>query len=176
MNLPNLITIARILLTPVVIVFIASEQWTVAFFCFLAAGISDAVDGFIAKRFDMTTELGAFIDPLADKALLVSLYVSLALVGALPAWLAILVVSRDMLIVAAVLVAWILDNPIEIRPLVVSKANTAAQIGLAATVLAMKAFGFASPPLVLALAIVVAGLTVVSYVAYLAIWMRHMNE
>jgi cardiolipin synthase len=175
MNLPNLITIGRILLVPVVVLLIVSREWTWAFFVFVAAGISDAVDGFLAKRLDMRTDLGAIIDPLADKALLVSMYVALAVAGALPIWLAILVVSRDLLIVAAVLVAWVLDQPIEIRPLTVSKVNTAAQIGLAALVIAMQAFAFSFGGVLTGAIVLVAGLTVVSYVAYLAVWLRHMN-
>jgi cardiolipin synthase len=174
MNLPNFITIGRILLVPIIVLLISTREWSLAFYCFLAAGISDAVDGFLAKRLGMTTELGAIIDPLADKVLLVSMYISLAMVGALPAWLAILVVSRDLLIVAAILVAWVMDKPIAIKPLAVSKANTVAQIGLAAFVLAMQAFSFGRPDFLLALTLVVAALTIASYVAYLAIWMRHM--
>ena len=88
---------------PLVIVMIMQERWSAAFVLFVVAGISDAVDGFIARRFDMRSELGAYLDPIADKALLVSIYVTLAVVGVLPVWLAIVVVSRDVMIVAAIL-------------------------------------------------------------------------
>jgi CDP-alcohol phosphatidyltransferase len=110
-SLPNLITLVRLLLAPLAVSMIASQRFVEAFLIFLAAGISDAVDGFIAKRFDLRTELGAYLDPLADKALLVSIYVTLAIVGVVPTALAILVVSRDLMILAAVLVSWLLDNP-----------------------------------------------------------------
>ena len=96
MSIPNLITLGRILLVPVVVWAITAGEMRIAFVLFLAAGISDAVDGFLAKRFGMTTELGAYLDPLADKAMIVSIYVMLALVGAIPLWLVILVVSRDL--------------------------------------------------------------------------------
>ena len=79
----------------------------IAFLLFLAAGISDAVDGFLAKRFGMTTELGAYLDPLADKALIVSIYVTLGITGVIPRWLVILVVSRDIMIVGAVMLSWL---------------------------------------------------------------------
>ena len=79
MSIPNLITLGRILLVPVVIWAITSDEMRIAFVLFLAAGISDAVDGFLAKRFGMTSELGAYLDPLSDKALIVSIYVALGL-------------------------------------------------------------------------------------------------
>src|ERR1043165_2429801 len=105
-----------------------AREIRIAFVLFLAAGISDAVDGFLAKRFGMATELGAYLDPLADKAMLVSIYVALGITGALPAWLVILVVSRDIMIVGAVILSWVVDKPVPLRPLPVSKLNTVAQI------------------------------------------------
>src|SRR5690606_40943267 len=98
MTLPNLITIARLILVPVVIAMIVAGQWLAAFVLFAIAGVSDAVDGFLARRFGMKSELGAYLDPLADKALLVSIYAGLAVAGVLPAWLAILVIFRDIMI------------------------------------------------------------------------------
>ena len=115
-----------------------------AFLLFLAAGVSDAVDGFLAKRFDMTSELGAYLDPLADKVLIVSIYVALGITEALPRWLVILVVSRDIMIVAAVMLSWLMGKPVAVRPLTVSKLNTVAQILLATLVLAWLGLGFES--------------------------------
>jgi cardiolipin synthase (CMP-forming) len=126
MSIPNLITLARILLVPVLVWAIIAGEMQLAFLLFLAAGISDAVDGFLAKRFGMATELGAYLDPLADKVLIVSIYVALGINGVLPAWLVILVVSRDIMIVGAVLLSWLVDNPVAMKPLLVSKLNTAA--------------------------------------------------
>jgi cardiolipin synthase len=99
-------------LVPVVVWAIASGAMQLAFLLFLAAGISDAIDGFLAKRFGMTTELGAYLDPLADKTMLVSIYVTLAIVGDIPRWLVILVVSRDIMIVSAVILSWLVDKPV----------------------------------------------------------------
>ncbi len=81
MSIPNLITLGRILLVPVVVWAIMSNAMWIAFLLFVVAGISDGVDGYLAKRFDMTTELGAYLDPLADKALIVSIYLTLGITG-----------------------------------------------------------------------------------------------
>ena len=174
MTIPNLITIARLLMVPVIIVMLMQGEWGWAFALFLAAGVSDGVDGYLARRLDMRTEFGAYIDPLADKALLVSLYVTLPIIGVLPGWLAIVVVSRDLMIIAAIMVSWLMDRPVEIRPLAISKANTAVQIAFAALVLGKKAFGFDLNAFDTAAMWVVAALTVASVAAYLAKWLRHM--
>ena len=105
-NLPNLVTVARLLMAPLVVTMIISQRFLPAFLIYVLAGVSDAIDGFIAKNFDLRTELGAYLDPLADKALLISIYVSLAIYAGLPAWIAVTVVSRDVMILFAVLVSW----------------------------------------------------------------------
>src|SRR6201992_396300 len=134
-SLPNLITVARLILAPLAVLMIVSQRFMCAFAIFVVAGVSDAVDGFIAKRFDLRSELGAYLDPLADKALLVSVYVTMAIVRELAAAIAIIVVSRDLMILTAVLISWLLHNPVAIRPVWVSKFNTVAQIAFAALVL-----------------------------------------
>jgi cardiolipin synthase len=174
MTIPNLITIGRLIIVPLVIVMIMQGRWPAAFILFVVAGVSDAIDGFIARRFDMRSEFGAYIDPIADKALLVSIYMTLAVVGVLPSWLAIVVVSRDLMIVAAILLSWVMQRPVEIKPLLVSKLNTAAQIGFAALVLAAKAFEMDLAGFDEFAMLVVAALTVASAGAYLAGWLRHM--
>ncbi|MGL4325543.1 MAG: CDP-alcohol phosphatidyltransferase family protein [Beijerinckiaceae bacterium] len=176
MNLPNIITLGRIILVPIIVSLVISREWGLAFALFIVAGISDALDGYIAKQYGMTTELGATIDPLADKALLVSLYVALAFTRDIPPWLAILVVFRDIIIVAAVMVSWSLDKPLEIKPLGISKINTAFQIALVAGILAMKAFGFVGGAGLSAAVIAVGILTLASGGAYLVLWVRHMAE
>ncbi len=176
MSIPNLITLGRILLVPVVVWAIASGAMWIAFVLFLVAGVSDAVDGFLAKRFDMTTELGAYLDPLADKALIVSIYLTLGINGEIPRWLVILVVSRDILIVGGIMLSWLMGNPLKIKPLLVSKLNTVAQIVFACVVLGSLGFGFEVPTLKLVLMGLVAVLTLLSIAAYLAEWVRHMNS
>ena len=144
---------------------------------FAVAGLSDAIDGFIARRFDMRSEFGAYLDALADKALLVSIYITLSVTGVLPGWLAILVVSRDLMIISAIMVSRLMERPLAIKPMFVSKLNTGAQIVFAALVLGTKAFTLDVPTLYFAGMILVAALTIVSAAAYLARWMRHMaNE
>lgn len=176
LNIANLLTVLRFCLVPVVIVSIINREWTIALVVFVTAGVTDAVDGFIARHFDMRTELGAYLDPLADKALLVSIYITLAVAQIIPVWLAVLVVSRDVMIVGAVIVSWIMDKPVEINPLKLSKANTLAQITFAALMLCMLAFAVSQKTLVQIGLTVVTGLTLASMAAYLATWFRHMAD
>jgi cardiolipin synthase len=176
LSIPNLITLGRILLVPVVVWAIASNQMMVAFVLFLAAGVSDAVDGFLAKRFGMTSEIGTYLDPLADKVLIVSIYVSLGIVDALPRWLVILVVSRDLLIVGGILLSWLVGKRIAIRPHIVSKANTAAQIVLAGLVLAALGLRFEAGAVLTLTMVLVALLTLSSIAVYVRDWVRHMGS
>src|SRR5712672_4185983 len=134
----------------------------IAFSLFLIAGLSDLVDGFLAKRFGMATELGAYLDPLADKAMIVSIYVALGIAEAIPRWLVILVVSRDIMIVGAVILSWLVHKPIALQPLLVSKLNTVAQILLALVVLGALGFNFDAEPVILMLTALVAALTLLS--------------
>ena len=175
MNIPNIITLGRIILVPVIVWAIASNQMEVAFAVFVVAGVSDAIDGFLAKRFNMESELGALLDPLADKALLVSIFVALGIWGAVPRWIVILVVSRDIMIVAAVIVSWLFDKPVPMKPSMVSKLNTVAQVAFAALILGSLAFDRPSAPWDLILMIFVTVFTLVSVSLYLVEWVRHMS-
>jgi cardiolipin synthase (CMP-forming) len=176
LSIPNLITLGRILLVPIVVWAIATPgaMW-IAFVLFLAAGVSDAVDGFLAKRFGMTTELGAYLDPLADKALIVSIYLTLGINNLIPRWLVIMVVSRDILIVGGIMLSWVVGSPLKIKPLLVSKLNTVAQIVFASVVLGSLGFNYELPTLTLILMGLVAVLTLLSVAAYVAEWVRHMS-
>lgn len=175
-TIPNVITIARLVMVPIAIDALVDGRHALAFWVFLIAGAADGLDGWIARRFDQRSELGAFLDPIADKALLVSIYVVLALGGIVPSWLTTLVVSRDVLIVGAVVLSWIMGRPVAIQPLFVSKANTTAQIGFAALVLGSRAFGVDPGGLWVAGEILVAALTVVSGGAYVVGWLRAMSS
>lgn len=145
-----------------------------AFFLFLVAGLSDALDGFLARRFHWETELGAYLDPIADKTMLTSVYAALAFHGHIPIWLGILVVSRDFLIVGAVILAWLLERGLKIRPMLIGKVNTGLQIGLAAAVLAEKGLVLHWWAYIVPLIWVTAFLTALSAVLYLVAWLRHM--
>ena len=174
-SLPNLISLGRLVLVPAIIVMIATERWKEACVVFVIAGISDAVDGWIAKTFDLRTELGAYLDPVADKALIVSIYVALAIVAVLPATLVILVVARDIMIIGAFMISLIMRKPLKVKPLMISKLNTAAQISFAAMVLGVKAFSFPAGMWFDVSLYCVAALTLASTAAYLGQWIKHMN-
>ena len=174
MNLPNIITIGRLLAVPVAMGLILNGLYLGAFWVFVAAGISDAVDGFIAKRFDAETELGRFLDPLVDKVLLVSVYVSLGQAGHLPTWLVIGVVFRDLLIVGGAILFQTLTGRLTMKPIMISKINTAAQIVLAAMVLGLLGFEADGGWLTLAEGMVylVAVTTFLSGAVYVVSWLR----
>lgn len=174
MSVPNLITVMRIILVPIIVWLILSGQMMPAFILFLVAGISDGVDGFIAKRFNQQTELGAYLDPLADKALLMSIYVALGVLDFLPSWLVILVVSRDVLIIGAVMLSWIMDKPVEMAPVMTSKVNTTAQILLVVFILADLAFDLHLARLHELGVWIVALSTISSGAIYLMAWLHEM--
>jgi cardiolipin synthase len=166
LTLPNLITLARLCAVPATIWTILQHRLDIAFALFIAAGISDAIDGWLARVRNARSALGALLDPVADKALLVSVYVTLAVVGVLPDWLAILVVFRDLVIVGGVLVLWLLGQTPAIRPIFVSKLNTALQIALAALALFLAGFGLDAGWLLQAAIWAVAATTLASGAAY----------
>ncbi len=174
MTVPNFITIARLLSVPLIVWLMIADRFLDATVVFVIAGLSDAADGFIAKRFGAHSELGAYLDPVADKALLVSVFVTLGFKGALPAWLIVLVVSRDILIIGGILLAYLLGNPMEVRPLWVSKMNTTAQIVLIALVLGQHSGAPIAGPVLAIFVFLAAGLTIASAAAYLVEWVRHM--
>jgi cardiolipin synthase len=136
-----------------------------AFLLFVAAGLSDALDGWLARRYGGNA-IGAMMDPVADKALLVTMYITLATISALPAWLAILVVFRDLLIVGGIVVLAVLGHEVAIRPIYISKLNTLMQILLIAVILLQVGFGLGIPGLDFVLTWCVATTTVASGAAY----------
>jgi cardiolipin synthase (CMP-forming) len=176
MTLPNLITLGRLALVPLAVWCIFADRWPGAFLAFAVAGISDAIDGYVARRFNMRSALGAFLDPLADKALLVSVYLVLALVAALPAWLVLIVVGRDLALATAVLAAWWRGRAITIAPLFLSKVNTAGQIVFAALVLFSRATDLSLPWLIPLGAPAVACLTIASAAAYVRQEVRRRRD
>ena len=164
-TLPNIISFARLCVVPLAIWLVLHQRFAAAFACFVAAGISDAIDGWLARRRGGTA-LGAVLDPLADKALMIGMFVTLAATKQLPDWLAILVVFRDLVIVGGVALLWITSHPVAIRPLRISKLNTGLQIGLVALVLGLNALGLALPTLRWAAVVLVTASTLASGAAY----------
>lgn len=167
---PNLITLARLLSVPVAVYLILQGFYAAAFWLFLAAGVSDAVDGLIAKHFRVTSQVGSFLDPLADKALLLGVFVALGSLGHIPLWLVILIVFRDLLIIGGALLFQTLTHSLKMEPLFVSKVNTVAQITLAGFVLGQLGLGATSGRLELALVFVVTATTLASGAAYVVKW------
>jgi cardiolipin synthase (CMP-forming) len=173
LNLPNLISLGRLLLVPLAISLILDGSYWAAFWVFVVAGISDALDGFIAKRFDRRTRLGALLDPLADKVLLVSVYVTLGFAGQLWTWLVVLVVFRDVMIVGGFLLIQALAAvPKPSHPLFISKVNTGVQVAVVGYVLARRGLGADAGPADVVLGIAVAVTTIVSGLTYLVRWAR----
>jgi cardiolipin synthase (CMP-forming) len=170
-NVPNVITFGRLCAVPAAFWLVIEHHLAYAFGLFLAAGISDAVDGWLARRWGGNI-VGAVLDPVADKALLVTMYVTLAAVSELPDWLAILVVFRDLVIVGGVIVLSVLGQPITIRPLYVSKLNTTLQIMLVALTLLLAGFGLTAPVAMLVLIWAVAATTLASGAAYVWVTVR----
>ena len=179
LNLPNLISLARLLMVPLTIWLIVAGSYGIAFWILVAAGVSDALDGFIAKRFDRRTRLGALLDPVADKAMLVSVYVALGMAHQLWAWLVILVVFRDIMIVGGFLLIQAVAAPKQYAPLYISKINTGLQILLVGFVLARLGLGevlgwfdLVLGWLSFVLSLAVAATTLLSGLAYLVRWAR----
>lgn len=175
MTLPNFISLGRLLAVPLAVWLILTGRFGIAFWVFVAAGASDAVDGFLAKRLNAQTELGKVLDPLADKALLVSVYVTLGQAGHLPTWLVILVVFRDVLIVGGIILTQSLGYTVRMRPLVISKVNTAAQILLAAGILGGLGLELPIDRLIMPMVYFTAVTTAVSGGAYLVTWGRSVT-
>lgn len=174
MNLPNAITLGRLLTVPIAVYLLMQSAFLAAFILFVLAGVSDALDGYIAKQWNQTTTLGALLDPVADKALLVGVYVTLGLQGHVPTWIVVLVVFRDLIIVGGVILLFIVRLEVHMRPLIISKVNTAAQIALAAIVLAELGLQLDIAAVSDTMIYVVAATTSVSGAGYVVSWTRQM--
>lgn len=169
-QIPNLLTFSRIALVPVLILVLKDRDYTAALLVFLLAGISDALDGWIAKRWRYTTRVGAILDPVADKFLLVSSYVMLMLLDHLPFWLVLTVAFRDMIIIGGYLVYTSVIGAAQMRPSLLSKFNTLVQIVLVVAILAHEASGFDYRPFIDALIWLVFATTVASGLHYVLVW------
>ena len=134
-QIPNVLTLLRIAAAPVLIILLRDHSYELALVVFIVAGITDGLDGYIAKRFNFVTELGAHLDPLADKIIIISAYSMLVWLGQIPFWLVTLVIFRDVVILGGYLVLMALDGDIPMLPTKISKTNTALQISLVIFVL-----------------------------------------
>ena len=128
MNLPNTLTLIRVLLIPVFVIFLLNKQSGWALVTFAVAGITDAMDGLLARLTHQRTVLGAYFDPIADKILLSSAYITLAITEVLPSWLTVIVITRDVIILTGFLIFILTDHRPEIRPSLISKITTTLQV------------------------------------------------
>jgi cardiolipin synthase len=171
-HLPNLICVARIALVWPIVWALLAANYDLALLLFAVAAVSDGLDGFLAKRFGWTSELGKVLDPLADKFLLISVFVVAATIGLVPWWLTIAAVARDVMIVLGALVLRIWTGPLHTRPSVISKINTLLQLTYLLGVITHAA-GFGPPPgLLAALALLSVVTTLLSGVNYAADFVR----
>ena len=175
MTVPNLITSLRIILTPIFIIYVLDEKYLLALIVFIIAGLSDAVDGFIARVFDQKSLLGAILDPIADKILLVTAFVVLSVKDLVPDWLTVIVISRDVLILLAVLILFLNKDTFAIKPAFISKTTTFLQLVTVLNVLLTKYLGLFhqfSDYLFWSTGILV----VTSFLHYMRQWFRIMGE
>jgi cardiolipin synthase len=159
-------------LVPPIVWALAAGYFSFALVLFFVAGVSDGLDGFLAKQFDWTSRLGALLDPIADKLMLISSYVTLAWLGLLPVWLVTLVLLRDLVIVTGAVVYHFSIERVEAAPTIVSKLNTLLQIVLVLLVIAAQALGWEVDRLVTTLVYTVAVSTVWSGTDYVITWSR----
>ena len=174
-QLPNTICIARILLVVPIAVLLYRGEFTQTLVLFGVAAFSDALDGFLAKRFGWTTELGKVLDPLADKLLLVTVFITMAAAGYTPVWLAFIVVARDVIIGVGALTYYWLFGPLHGRPTAVSKLNTLLQLLYVLAAIASLAFGWPPAPVVLALGAGVFVTTFISGIDYVVTYVRRAH-
>ena len=139
MTIPNLITVLRIILVPIFVIYMINNNTLASLIIFIIASISDALDGFIARVFHQKSNLGAHLDPLADKILLMTAYITLAILKMIPSWLAVLTISRDVIILLGVLILYLNRYPVKIHPSLLSKATTVIQVG---TILVVLSHGY----------------------------------
>ena len=165
-HLPNLLTALRLCAAPLTAYLILHGNHIGALEVFAFAGLSDALDGYLARRLSPGSRFGVFLDPAADKLLMLASFVTLTMTDAVPLWLTVLVIGRDLAIVCGVGVAWMLGLPLVVEPLVIGKISTAVQVCFIGLVLLFGALGLDQPLLVSAAAIATGAATVASWLAY----------
>lgn len=142
LNLPNILSIARIIIVPLFIILLIDHRFGGALLIFMAAAVSDAVDGLLARLLHQRTVLGSYLDPVADKLLSASSFITLAILNILPGWLAVIVISRDVIISLGIMILFLTSHPFEIKPSLASKLTTVFQLLTVAFALFSK---YASP-------------------------------
>ena len=172
MSIPNLITLARLAVVPVMAWLLATEAYGAALLIFLAAAISDLLDGFIARKFNLASRLGAALDPIADKLAMFVATVMLALQGLVPVWLAVAIVLRDVVIVAGALAYRVTLGHIEITPTMLSKVNTVIEFTVLLVVMASAAGWIETERWLPAVFVAVLVTVIASGLQYVWVWGR----
>lgn len=167
LTVPNIITLARILLTPLFIILLIQKRYGLALLIFVLACFTDLADGLIARHWEQRSPLGTVLDPLADKLLLVSSFVTLSIYRLIPSWLTVLVISRDAVLILGTLILKIMDYPLVIRPTPAGKTAAASQMLTVFLVLVAWQWPFPAP-LLKGWFVLVGLLTAVSGIQYLA--------
>jgi len=170
--LPNAISLLRLVLVPPILLLILNGTYAVALVLFVVAGFSDGVDGYLAKRFDWHTRLGALLDPIADKFLVAGTFVTLAIVELIPAWLAAIVILRDVVIIGGAVAYNYIVKPVEGEPTRISKLNTVLQLLLLLFVLGRAGFGWPDEIAITVLGAAVLVTVVISGIDYVWSWSR----
>lgn len=169
--IPNVLTLSRLFLIGPFLYFLYQKEYVYAFYLFLAAGLTDGLDGWLARYFNWKTTFGSFIDPLADKLLVASSFISLALIGSLPWWLVILVFLRDLTISLGVIFwYWFIQRRLDFDPSRLSKLNTAFQLALVTVCLFQLAYFTLAPYLRETLIFLTAMTTTITYFDYVWTW------
>lgn len=175
MTVPNIITMIRILLAPIFVIYVIDGQLLIGLVVLIIGGISDGLDGLIARLFNQKSELGTWLDPLADKIILVCAFISLGIIGYLPSWLAVVVISRDLLILIGIAIIYLAGIELKINPLILSKITTCLQFVTVITVLAQKYLLFMEGKYIY-LFYLTGFFTIISFLQYLYQWLNIMGD
>jgi cardiolipin synthase len=175
MTIPNLITTLRIILVPIFVIYLINERFLAALTLFILAGLSDGADGLVARLLNQKSRLGSYLDPLADKFLIIAAFVVLATRDVIPPWLTVTVITRDILILLGVLILFLTKQDIVIKPSILSKLTTCLQLATVFLVLAGNHFHLFSR--IIPISYIATGvLTVASGLHYMRSWFQMMGE
>jgi cardiolipin synthase len=178
MNIPNFLSLLRIILVPVIVIFLIQESYAKVLIVFVIAGLTDALDGAVARLLNKQTKLGSFLDPLADKILLSTSFISLAIFGLIPSWLAVIVISRDFMILLGIVILSMMSVTYEIKPVFVSKVTTTLQIATVFFALLLKTYTFdiISYNWIVILSWLTASFTIISGLIYIIKGIKFINR
>jgi cardiolipin synthase (CMP-forming) len=178
MNLPNFLSLLRIILVPVIVIFLIQGSYAKALIVFVVAGLTDALDGALARLLNKQTKLGSFLDPLADKILLSTSFIALAIFSLIPSWLAVIVISRDFIILLGIVILSMMSVTYEIKPIFVSKVTTTLQIATVFFALLLKTvtYDIISYNWIIVLSWLTASFTIISGLIYIIKGIKFINR